>query len=418
MLKVLINAYACSPGKGSEPGMAWNWVSNLAKFCELYIITEGEFREKIEAVTHTLEQGNNMHFYYNPVSDEIRKMCWNQGDWRFYKHYRRWQWKTYLMAKDICSKENIDVLHQLNMIGFREPGYLWKLSKENGVPFVWGPVDAKDKFPVAYLEGATLKTKLFMRLKNFLTAIQLKHFGRVREAARQASVIFSASSNSQRSFKKYMGIVSPLLNETGCYVQEHPLVEKSQKPTFDVLWVGKLDFRKQLALALWTIVAIGSHQVRFHIVGGGNAEYYQQLAIDLDIADLCVWHGSVSHEEVQVLMQNADVFFFTSVAEGTPHVVLEAIGNNLPVVCFDTCGQGDAVNEKVGRKIPLSNPMQSVHDFAKVLKNLERKRNLLKQMSENCKQRQLELSWDEKAKAMLKWYEKIADARDVQCKKG
>ena len=28
---------------GSEPGMAWNWVNNLAKFCELYIITEGEF---------------------------------------------------------------------------------------------------------------------------------------------------------------------------------------------------------------------------------------------------------------------------------------------------------------------------------------------------------------------------------------
>lgn len=35
-MKILINAYACSPGMGSEPGMAWNWVSNLAKFCELY----------------------------------------------------------------------------------------------------------------------------------------------------------------------------------------------------------------------------------------------------------------------------------------------------------------------------------------------------------------------------------------------
>ena len=34
-MKILINAYACSPGMGSEPGMAWNWVSNLAKFCEL-----------------------------------------------------------------------------------------------------------------------------------------------------------------------------------------------------------------------------------------------------------------------------------------------------------------------------------------------------------------------------------------------
>lgn len=407
MLKILINAYACSPNMGSEPGMAWNWVSNLAKFCELYIITEGEFRDKIEEVVPTLEQGKNMHFYYNPVTDEIRKMCWNQGDWRFYKYYREWQWKTYLMVKDICSKEKIDVLHQLNMIGFREPGYLWKLSKENGVPFVWGPVDAKDKFPVAYLDGASIKTKLFMRLKNFLTGIQLRYSRRVLKAANQASVVFSASSNSQHSFKKYMGIDSPLLNETGCYVQNHPIADKSQKEVFDVLWVGKLDFRKQLLLALWTIAAVGSHKVRLHIVGGGDSTYYQQKAIDLGIADWCVWHGAVSHEEVQKLMQKSDVFFFTSVAEGTPHVVSEAIGNNLPVVCFDTCGQGDAVNENVGRKIELSIPMQSVHEFAKVLKELERNRNLLKQMSENCRQRQLELSWAEKAKTMVEWYEKI-----------
>lgn len=407
MLKILINAYACSPNMGSEPGMAWNWVSNLAKFCELYIITEGEFKEKIEDVVPTLEQGKNMHFYYNPVSDEIRKMCWNQGDWRFYKYYKEWQWKTYLIAKDICSKQNIDVLHQLNMIGFREPGYLWKLSKESGVPFVWGPVDAKDKFPVAYLGGASMKTKLFMRLKNFLTVWQLKHSKRVRQAASQASVIFSASSNSKESLKKYMAIDSPLLNETGCYVQEHPLIDKSQKETFDVLWVGKLDFRKQLGIALQSVAIADNENIRLHIVGGGDAEPYKQLANTLGVTDKCIWHGAVSHDEVQSIMQNSDVFFFTSVAEGTPHVVLEAIGNNLPVVCFDTCGQGDAVNENVGRKIELSTPMQSVHEFARVLKELERNRDLLKQMSENCKQRQLELSWEEKAKTMVKWYEKM-----------
>lgn len=407
MLKILINAYACSPGMGSEPGMAWNWVSNLAKFCELYIITEGEFREKIEEVVPTLEQGENMHFYYNPVTEEIRKMCWNQGDWRFYKYYREWQWKTYLMAKDICSSEHIDVLHQLNMIGFREPGYLWKLSKENGVPFVWGPVDAKDKFPVAYLDGASIKTKLFMRLKNFLTGIQLRYSGRVLNAARQASVVFSASSNSQHSFKKYMRIDSPLLNETGCYVQEHPVTDKSQKETFDVLWVGKMDFRKQLALALQTMASIGNNKFRLHIVGGGDSAFYQQMAEGLGIADQCVWHGAVSHDEVQKLMQASDVFFFTSVAEGTPHVVLEAIGNNLTVVCFDTCGQGDAVNDKVGRKVALSNPAQSAADFAKLLNELEHDRNLLKQLSENCKQRQTELSWEEKARTMVEWYEKV-----------
>ena len=406
-MKILINAYACSPGMGSEPGMAWNWVSNLAKFCELHIITEGEFREKIETVVPTLEQGGNMHFYYNPVSEKIRKMCWNQGDWRFYKYYREWQWKTYLMAKDICQKEHIDILHQLNMIGFREPGYLWKLSEENGVPFVWGPVDAKDKFPVAYLDGAGLKTKLFMRLKNFLTGIQLRYSKRVLLAARQSSVIFSASSNSQRSFKKYMNIDSPLLNETGCYVQDHPIVDKTDKETFDVLWVGKMDFRKQLALALQTVAKSENNKLRLHIMGGGDAESYQSLAKSYGIADKCIWHGAVSHDEVQDIMQKSDIFLFTSVAEGTPHVVLEAISNNLPVVCFDTCGQGDAVNDKVGRKIPLSSPCQSVSDFAKLLNELEDNRSLLKQLSENCKERQQELSWEEKAKTMMEWYEKI-----------
>ena len=419
-MKILINAYACSPGMGSEPGMAWNWVSNLAKFCELYIITEGEFRDRIEEVVPTLEQGKNMHFYYNPVSEEIRKMCWNQGDWRFYKYYKEWQWKTYLMAKDICKQEKMDVLHQLNMIGFREPGYLWKLSQENGVPFVWGPVDAKDKFPVAYLDGAGLKTKLFMRLKNFLTGIQLRHSKRVLLAAHQASVIFSASSNSQRSFKKYMNIDSPLLNETGCYIEESswtsktdgeienlPIKDKSSKETFDVLWVGKMDFRKQLALALKSIAECAQLQMRLHIVGGGNAEPYQKLASELGIENQCVWHGAVSHEEVQKLMQESDVFFFTSVAEGTPHVVLESIGNHLPVVCFDTCGQGDSVNDSVGRKIALSHPSQSAHDFARILNELEGNRSLLKHLSENCKLRQMELSWEVKARKVMEEYKRI-----------
>ena len=42
MLNILINAYACSPNWGSEPRMAWNWITNIAKHCKCYVITEGE----------------------------------------------------------------------------------------------------------------------------------------------------------------------------------------------------------------------------------------------------------------------------------------------------------------------------------------------------------------------------------------
>lgn len=404
LLSILINAYACSPNMGSEPGMAWNWCVNLAKYSELHIITEGEFRNEIEAALPTLPQGKNMHFYYNPVSEKIRKMCWNQGDWRFYKYYKEWQWKTYLIAKDICKENHINILHQLNMIGFREPGYLWKIPD---IPFVWGPVDAKESFPLAYLEGASLKTKLFIQLKNTITKWQLQHAKRVRLAVKRASCVISASSNSQQAFKKYYQIDSPLLNETGCYIQKHPIIDKSQKEYFDVLWVGKLDFRKQLSLALRSIAATKNPHIKLHIVGGGNNFIYQTLAKELGIESQCKWYGAISHKEVQTIMQKSDVFFFTSVAEGTPHVVLEAISNNLPVVCFDTCGQGDSINEKVGRKIKLSNPNLSSQQFAMILNELENNRDMLKEMSENCKERQKELSWDRKAQQMIGLYQKI-----------
>lgn len=403
MLSILINAYACSPNMGSEPGMAWNWCVNLAKYCELHIITEGEFREKIEDVLPTLPQGKNMHFYYNPVSEEIRRMCWNQGDWRFYKYYKEWQWKTYLMTKDICKSTHIDVLHQLNMIGFREPGYLWKIED---IPFVWGPVDAKESFPIAYLEGASIKTKLFMWLKNTITKFQLKYSTRVHQAARRAAYVVSASSNSQLSFKKYFNIDSPLINETGCYIQEHSIKDKSNKELFDVLWVGKLDFRKQLGLAIRSIAETNNRNIKLHVVGGGDNSYYLELAKRLKIENQCVWHGAVSHDEVQTIMQNSDVFFFTSVAEGTPHVVLEAIANNLPVVCFNTCGQGDSVNSSVGVKIELSNPKTSIKEFSRILNKLESNRGSLHNMAQNCRARQEELSWDKKIQNMIELYNK------------
>lgn len=61
-------------------------------------------------------------------------------------------------------------------------------------------------------------------------------------------------------------------------------------------------------------------------------------------------------------------------------VVLEAIANHLPVLCFDTCGQGDAVNECVGRKVPLSNPNQSVKDFAKEIDlSIEKSKEIIRE---------------------------------------
>lgn len=407
MLSILINAYACSPNMGSEPGMAWNWCVNLAKHCELHIITEGEFRDNIEKVLPTLPQGKNMHFYYNPVSDEIRKMCWNQGDWRFYKYYKEWQWKTYKIAEEICNHTHIDILHQLNMIGFREPGYLWRIK---GIPFVWGPIGGLKQFPTNYLEGCSLKMKIFNHLKNFINICQIKFDVRVNQAFTRADLLISSIPDSYKAIKKYKRLNSIIIPETGCFDFKESEERDFYNEKLHILWVGKFDFRKQLSLAIKAIKEAQNPNLHLDIYGTGNENQikeYKEVAQTLQTENQITWHGSQPNTKVLEAMKKSHVFLFTSISEDTSTVVLEAVSNQLPVVCFNTCGMGYVINDKVGIKIELSNPQQSIQEFAQVLNQLESNRNLLKELSENCKQRQVELSWDNKAKQMVELYNSI-----------
>ena len=342
MLSILVNAYACSPNMGSEPGMAWNWCINLASHCELHIITEGEFRDKIESTLPALPQGKNMHFYYNPVSEEIRKMCWNQGDWRFYIYYDKWQKKTLEIAKEIIKQHHIDLIHQLNMVGFREPGYLWSIKEK---PFVWGPIAGLGSIPFSFLKGGGLKFTLFYLIKNKITQFQLKYSKKVNAALRKADILITATPESGQIIEKVHHIHSIQINETGCYIKERSLQVIKDNTFFDILWVGRFIYTKQLKLALDVIQKIKNlKNIRFHIVGQAftkeETQMYKNYAESLGISDLCIWHGQIPNDQVLELMQKSHIFFFTSIFEATSTVILEAIQNKLPIVCFNRCGFG------------------------------------------------------------------------------
>jgi glycosyltransferase involved in cell wall biosynthesis len=388
--------------------MAWNWIVNLAQYCNLYVITEGEYKDLIEDAVQKLPQRDNIHFYYNPVPEKVRQMCWNQGDWRFYYYYRKWQKSTYRLALKIIDEHKIDVVHQLNMIGFREPGYLWKIE---AIPFVWGPIGGMELMPVNYLQGASLKMKVVTYLKNLFNICQYKYSRRVGKAIRRADALVAAVKGVQDKIICYYGCEVALINETGCYPKQSIHGMKPEKDSFDVLWVGKFDFRKQLGLALQTIAQIKHlNGLQFHIAGTGSDRevgYYKAMADRLGISNICRWHGVVPNADVQAMMRESDLLLFTSIMEGTSHAVLEAISNDLPVLCFDAYGQSVAVNNSVGIKIPISSTKQSIQDFSREIFRLYSDRGLLQSMSQACKQRQDELSWDSKARKMVAIYEQL-----------
>lgn len=422
MLNILINSYTCCPNMGSEQGMGWNWIISIAKYCECHVISEGEYRLQVENWLNeprNAELAKRIHFYWNPVTPKIRKMCWNQGDWRFYKYYKKWQEKTADIAREICKNVHVDVLHQLNMIGFREPGFLWKVSKETGIPFVWGPIGGLKQFPLAYSEGGGLGMRTFNFVKNGLNVLQIKYDRRVAFAIKHATVLISSIPDSYNSIKRNYGKESCVIPETGCFISENVQVppkgsvmqskEASCQSVLKVLWVGKFDFRKRLDIAIKAIAKVNPN-IQLFVYGTGNRRQVakaEELVRCLGVEDRVTFMGNCPNSEVKEAMQKADLFLFTSVSEDTSTVVLEAISNKLPVLCFDACGMSAVIDDSVGRKIPLSTPSQSVDDFADQLGFFYTHPSELIMCSENCTKRAYELSWENKGKQIFEIYNSL-----------
>lgn len=407
MLNILINAYACSPNWGSEPGMAWNWITNIAKYCKCYVITEGEWRDEIEEALKTHPNGKNMHFYYNPVPEKVRKMCWNQGDWRFYYYYRKWQKKTLKIAEQICKEYKIDITHQLNMIGFREPGLLWKIK---GVKHVWGPIGGMGSLPKQFKKDLPFKIYFKLALKDYITSFQIRH-NPVKSAIRNCDVMIAALNATRDRIKENYGIDVPVIGETGLVPNEGHVHRPCVNRPIELLWVGRFIPTKMLSIALGALSRVKNpNDFRLHIVGSGtDSEVIQnkKLAEELGINNLCIWHGRIPNIEVQKMMREKDLFFFTSIREGGPHVIYESITNNLPILCYDVCGQGVAVDKSIGCKIPLTTANEGINEFAKKLDYINENRELLTRWSANCTKKQQELSWENKIKEIIKIYDVI-----------
>lgn len=407
MLNILINAYAVAPNWGSEQGVGWNWIINIAKYCNCYVITEGEWREEIECALVDLPQRDNLHFFYNPVSNKIRQMCWDQGDWRFYYYYAQWQKKTLKIAKQICHEYKIDVIHQLNMVGFREPGLLWKIK---GIRYVWGPLSGCSATNLSYFKDANIKVLLKYAVKNILNWLQVRYLPKVRAAFKRADVLITPRGDVHKLVQKIYGKQTLLIPETGIMGECVPMgnIGSLDNGCFNILWVGRFIYTKKLDIALKTISKL-KHlpNLKLHIVGFGMNEeeqYYKKLASSLGVEDACIWYGRQENAKVMELMQQMDVFFFTSIAEVTSTVVLEAMQNRLPIVCHDACGFGPLVDDTIGRKVPLTNPSQSAKDFSLKLEELYNNRSLLSEMRVNFDEKIRVLTYEYKGGLMFEHY--------------
>jgi glycosyltransferase involved in cell wall biosynthesis len=406
MISVLINAFACGPNWGSEVGMGWHWVVSLSEYCQLTVITEKGFQKDIEEKLPKMDLKFVPKFHYINIGENARKLFWKQGSFRFYHYYKKWQKEAYQLAIKLIEKDKYNIIHQLNMIGFREPGYLWKIKN---IPFIWGPVGGYNQFPWTYFSMLNFKNKLFYLIKNIINEIQKILLYRPRESAKRANALFAATIESKKSLIKISKNTPIILNETGCNSIALVKTDKKDEEFLQILWVGKLIGLKALPIALYTLSKIKLKvKFKFIIVGDGPDERYcKKLAQRLGINEYCDWIGKITNDQVIHLMRKCGFLFFTSLKEGTPHVITEAIENGLPVLCHDSCGHGVVVTKECGVKISMKNFNNSILEFSKAIINFANNPSLLDSLSKGALKRANEITWDSKARFMFNKYQEI-----------
>ena len=144
MKDILVLAYAISPSKGSEYAVAWNYVTAMSRYHRLTVLygTSGEHMgDTVEMERYIREHPvpNVTFVAVAPSRTAERLNALNKRGifvYSFYLAYRQWHKSVYRAARELVRKKHFDLIHYVGPIGYREPGYLWKLD----LPYVWGPI--------------------------------------------------------------------------------------------------------------------------------------------------------------------------------------------------------------------------------------------------------------------------------------
>jgi glycosyltransferase involved in cell wall biosynthesis len=107
------------------------------------------------------------------------------------------------------------------------------------------------------------------------------------------------------------------------------------------------------------------------VIGSGELEHHlQEQARLLGIQD-CV-HFLGSRDDVLSLLPHLDLFVSSSLWEGFPTVLLEAMAVGVPVVATDVSGSRELVQDGVtGRLVPPRNPVRLAEAILAMLEDPE-----------------------------------------------
>jgi glycosyltransferase involved in cell wall biosynthesis len=405
-LNVLIVGHGCAPDFGSEPGITWNWAWHLAARNRVWVITHGYERPSIETYLRDNPRPNLRFVWVGPLGwwDP-----WNGTKHRGIRlHYMMWRRAVVKAAKRLLASEPIDLVHHVSWSTLSAPPLLWQTGK----PFVWGPIGGGQTLPWRFL--ASLRHDIAPELLRTLRVGLMPWTPSLRRTVARADLMLAANDETAAVLRRAGARHVPSLPDVGvpAGLLQPPKAEQTAGVGLTILWAGRFEHFKGLAICLDVAKTVWTPGVRFLIAGYGRQQgWVERYVHNLGLQDRVTFLGRLSWQNLQQRFTEVDLFLFTSLRDTLGAVIFEAMAKGCPVMCLNHNGAGTHLPDDASIKVPVTTPREVVHEMVRQIDALASDRARLQRMSKAAYRFATTQQWDQRATLMEELYRQMLAQR-------
>jgi exopolysaccharide biosynthesis WecB/TagA/CpsF family protein len=405
-MKVLIVGHACSPRQGSEPSGTWNWAWQLSRRHEVLVLAYPHDREGVEAYLSE-HPNHNLSFFWVTLPG---RRCYGRGDTGLQSPslYLLWQALVYRKARELHKNVGFDLVHHVSYGSVSAPPLVRRLP----VPVIWGPIGGGQRAPVEF--GRYFGWAWSREILRDVWIDFLRFAPSTRSAARASVVALATNHETAQLLRKLGAADVRLCLDSGIpsEVVSSSRSSGSRSEHLTLLWVGRMQPRKALPLALEALAQLPDVNVKLLVAGDGEMRGpWEDRARRLHVQNRAEFLGSVPWNELPSLYQRADAFLFTSLRDSFGMQILEAMAHGLPVLTLDHQGAGTFVPPQAGIKIPVTNPRETVMRLAEGIRWLARNPEARRKLGAAGRKYAETQTWERKAEWMSRLYEEAVGER-------
>lgn len=404
-MKILLSAYACEPNRGSEPGVGWNTVVQIAKYHQVWVFTSNTHKTAIEAEIAVRPIPNLNFVYLDPFNWVYDwSVEGKRAHWDVHLHNYLWQIKAYFVAKELHPQVGFDAVHHVTYVKYTSPSFLSFLP----VPFIWGPVGGAESAPSPFWKDFSFRGKVYEHLRNLARWIGgCDPF--VRFTVRKSTFALATTEDTASVLRRMGAKNVAIAIESGLSQEEIDHLGKLPMPDASPLRfisMGRLLHWKGFHLGLRAFALANIANAEYWILGEGpEQEPLKMLAANLGISDRVKFWGRMSRDEGLRKLGECHALVHPSLHDSGGWVCLEAMAAGRPIICLDLGGPGVQVTAEAGFKIPACDPEQAVRGLAGAMQDLAKEPKLGVHMGQTGRKRVSELfSWQGKAKKLTELY--------------